>query len=148
MGVRPRLVAAFAWASLSLSACEQPTSATDFVDGRVEMSEHAAFSTTLYHEDGEPTLGANIFYLRVAMPDPDVAPGLGRGVPGLDISVDATTTDGSAGMEVAAEVSYQGNGVYRVAPITFDRDGPWNMDFAISVGEIDDSVRFSFYVEG
>lgn len=127
------------------SGCEEPASADDYVDGRMEMTDNEAFSTTLFHAQGQPVVGDNTFYLRVAMPAGD---GEGKGVPNVEVDLGASTLDGSFSMDAAPAVTYEGDGTYRLDHVMLDAAGPWALDFDLELGSIEEHVTFSFIVEG
>jgi hypothetical protein len=122
--------------------------ARPFVDGVAKDTEGGAFRIVLSSDDGALERGANELSVRVGFHDPDDALDPGKGIPHANIELVAWTPldDGSIESEVAIE--YEGDGVYRLAPIDLDRPGIWQLDLEIGVGEtLREQVSFAFVVE-
>ena len=110
----------------------------------MEMTDDAAFSATLFHENGEPEWGMNTFNLRVAMPNPNDPTDEGRGVPNLEIDLAAWMSAQDHEMSVEPTVTYVGDGVYRFDGVLLDSAGSWTLDFQIVAGNIVETARFDF----
>lgn len=119
-----------------------------YIDGQTIMTDDQAFSATLFHEDGEPTVGENNFYVRVAVPDYANPENEGRGIGRAEVSLSAAMLDENHIMGVVPEVEYEGDGVYEIEGVVLDRAGDWSLDVDIVVGDIHERATFAFTVEG
>ena len=120
--------------------------AREYVDGASARTSHGAFEATLFSEAGEAVAGTNLFYLRVAMPDPNDVGGEGWGVPQADITAEADCDEEVRGA-VDQRITYQGGGTYEIDAVELGR-GTCELVFDIEVGEtIHESVSFFFVVE-
>ena len=152
--LRHTVTALIALSTVFTAACTQETDETNFeyaevieyVDGAKARTSNGAFEVTLFSEEGEAQSGANVFYLRVAMPDPADEGGEGWGVPEADIGADVECDEATVSA-VDQRVTYEGDGTYRVDAVELG-SGTCELSFDIAVGEtIRENVSFFFSVE-
>ena len=146
-----RLAGALAITALAIvaPACEVDTGDSgEYVDGQTAISEDGAFTVTLFHQDGAPSVGDNTFFLRVAVVDPADPEDEGRGVPNLELELAASMTHDGYDMQSVPVFTYVEDGMYQVDPVVLDRGGSWNFDFDMTVGSIQEEVVFDFFVQG
>lgn len=110
-----------------------------YVDGAIRLTDEGAFAVELWNKDGAAVVGANTFVLRVCMADTD------QGIPGAEIDFSASMPDAEVAGAESPTVTYLGDGQYQVSDLVLEREGTWEFDVAIAVGDsLDESVTFAF----
>ncbi len=136
-----------------LAACTEDANAefravTEFEDGMAVDSDDGAFRVVLSSEDGALGTGRNDLIVRVGFHDPQDPEAEGRGVPNAEVVVDAWMPDAEVTMQSKIEVGYLGDGAYAIDNVILDREGVWNFDIDIRVGDgMLETVSLAFDVE-
>jgi hypothetical protein len=121
---------------------------TEFVDGMAVDSDNGAFRVVLSSEDGKLGTGRNDLIVRVGFHDPADPEAEGRGIPNAEVIVDAWMPDTELSMQSDIEVNYLGDGAYAVENVVLERDGVWNFDIEIRVGDgMHETVSLAFEVD-
>ncbi len=131
--------------ALGAAGCDlEPVSAAPFEDGERKLTNRGAFAVELWSAQGAPSLGPNLFYVDVAMPDPSDPQALGWAIPDARLHATAYQPNGDGATE-ATIVQYVGGGRYQVEGLVFDEPGVWALDVDIEVGQsMDEQVTFTF----
>jgi hypothetical protein len=146
--MRKFLLAALLLAPVAGCAQSEDLDAAGYVDGERKLTRNGGFAVALYNEDGAAVVGENTFYVRVAFPDPQDPQAEGKGIPNAEITLEAHMPNDDLSMDVVPEVTYLGDGEYRLDGVVLEQAGVWQLDFAIAVGKtVRESVTFVFEVE-
>jgi hypothetical protein len=136
-----------------LSACDsdeetQPRAVENFTDGMAFDSDQGAFRVILWSDSGALEVGRNDLVLRIGFHDPNDPEAPGIGIPSAVVDLDAWMPDADETMPTEPQVSYLGDGEYRIENVVLPDDGVWNLDFAVAVGDnMRESISLGFMVE-
>ncbi len=120
----------------------------EFVDGMSFDSDDGAFRLVLSAEQGDLHVGRNDLVLRVGFHDVNDPEAEGRGIPNADIALDAWMPGADTSMQSEVEISYLGDGAYALDNVVLTREGVWNVDIDIAVGEgMLESASLAFEVD-
>jgi hypothetical protein len=146
--MRKLFLAALLLAPLAACAQTQDVEPGEYIDGERKFTDDHAFQVALYNEDGAPAVGDNTFYVRIAFPDPRDPRADGKGIPNVQLELDAYMPNDELSMDVVPEITYLGDGEYRLDGVVLEQPGVWQFDFSIAVGQtVRESVSFAFEVE-
>jgi hypothetical protein len=107
----------------------------DFRDGMALDSDRGAFRVILWSDSGELEVGRNDLVMRIGFHDPNDPEAPGLGIPRAQVDLDAWMPNADETMPSEPEVTYLGDGQYRIENVVLPEDGVWNFDFEIAVGE-------------
>lgn len=136
-----------------LTACDtqeetQPRAVENFTDGMSLDSDLGAFRVILWSDSGDLEVGRNDLVLRLGFHDPSDPEAPGIGIPSARVELDAWMPDADESMPSEPEVTYLGDGEYRIENVVLTDDGVWNFDFEVAVGEnMRETISLGFVVE-
>lgn len=136
----------------SLTACDSgedtPREIEDFRDGMALDSDQGAFRVMLWSDSGELEVGRNNLVLRLGFHDPADPEAPGIGIPSAVVDLDAWMPEADETMPTEPQISYLGDGQYRIENVVLPDDGVWNFDFQIAVGDnMRETISLGFAVE-
>jgi hypothetical protein len=135
-----------------LSACDtgedDGRAIEDFRDGMAFDSDQGAFRVMLWSDSGDLEVGRNDLLLRIGFHDPNDPEDPGIGIPSARIDLDAWMPGADEEMPTEPEVSYLGDGEYRIENVVLPDDGVWHFDFEVAVGDnMYETISLGFVVD-
>lgn len=136
-----------------LTACDSQEdgelrAAEAFTDGMALDSDQGAFRVMLWSDSGELEVGRNDLVLRLGFHDPSDPEAPGIGIPSARVELDAWMPSADQTMPTEPQVTYLGDGEYRIENVVLPEDGVWNFDFEVAVGDnMYETISLGFIVE-
>lgn len=136
-----------------LTACDseedvEPRALENFTDGMALDSDQGAFRVILWSDSGELEVGCNDLVMRIGFHDPNDPEAPGIGIPSARVELDAWMPNADQTMPGEPQVSYLGDGQYRLESVVLPEDGVWNFDFEVAVGDnMYETISLGFIVE-
>jgi YtkA-like len=136
-----------------LTACDsgeddQTRAVESFTDGMALNSDQGAFRVMLWSDSGELEVGRNDLVMRIGFHDPSDPDAPGIGIPSARVDLDAWMPSADETMPAEPQVTYLGDGQYRLENVVLPDDGVWNFDFEVAVGDnMHETISLGFIVE-
>jgi hypothetical protein len=136
-----------------VTACDseedaQTRAIESFTDGMALDSDRGAFRVMLWSDSGELEVGRNDLVMRIGFHDPNDPEAPGIGIPSAHVDLDAWMPSADETMPAEPQVTYLGDGQYRLENVVLPEDGVWNFDFEVAVGDnMHETISLGFIVE-